>query len=61
MPTSCSVGSLRVDQSVPASEEDIDKDWDEKYWVLKGGAWRPTKCQAISKVCYELARYLINK
>ena len=44
------VGSLRVDQSVPASEEDIDKDWDEKDWVLKGGAWRPTKCQAISKV-----------
>jgi hypothetical protein len=41
---------LRVDQSIPKTEEDIEKDWDEKGWVLKGGAWRPKKCQAVSKV-----------
>lgn len=45
------VGLLAVDDKVPASEDDIDKDWNEKGWVQKGGAWRPTKCQAVSKVC----------
>ncbi|CAB4044619.1 Hypothetical predicted protein, partial [Paramuricea clavata] len=43
------VGPLRVDQSVPETEANIEDVWDVKGWVEKGGAWRPTKCQAISK------------
>lgn len=44
------VGSLRVDQRVPETEANIEDVWDVKGWVEKGGAWRPTKCQAVSKV-----------
>lgn len=44
------VGALAVDQEIPDTEADIDKGWNEKGWVEKGGAWRPTKCKAVSKV-----------
>ena len=49
-----SVGPLAVDESIPKTEENIEDGWDEKSWVEKGGAWRPTKCQAVSKVCEEI-------
>ena len=43
------MGRLRIDQSIP-NMDDIAKSWDEENWVLKGGAWRPSKCEAVSKV-----------
>jgi hypothetical protein len=54
------VGSLRVDQRVPETEANIEDVWDVKGWVEKGGAWRPTKCQAVSKVCEEIANNHVN-
>ena len=44
------VGRLKIDKSVP-NMEDIANSWDEKDWVLKGGAWRPVTCEPVSKVC----------
>ncbi|CAB4015670.1 beta-1,4-galactosyltransferase 1-like, partial [Paramuricea clavata] len=43
------VGRLQVNQSVP-DMEDIASSWNERNWVLNGGAWRPITCQAVSKV-----------
>ena len=38
-----------MDMTIP-NMKDIENFWDDKGWVQKGGAWRPEKCQAVSKV-----------